>query len=189
MALTISCIFNRLVLVIIVSAVIHRPGELSVKEKDAQFTTDRRMIMYVEKDNGSYQPIETGSYMIQNYFDDFLQKKDHLQKSYAEKLRKAEISPIEYYRVLLNMGVSDLAGRVGISTRKVRKHLLPEAFASISVKLLQRYAEVFRIPLANLFQLIENREEKVIQQLSTQNPLLVTTKIGGKESERNDIPA
>lgn len=145
--------------------------------------------MYVEKDNGSYQPIETGSYMIQNYFDDFLQKKDHLQKSYAEKLSKAEISPIEYYRVLLNMGVSDLAGRVGISTRKVRKHLLPEAFASISVKLLQRYAEVFRIPLANLFQLIENPEENIIRHIPTQNPILVTTRIGGKKSERNDLPA
>lgn len=155
-----------------------------MKEKEARFNTERKLILYVEKDNGSFSPIETGSYMIENYFHDFLEKRKHLQESCSEKLKKGEINPIEYYRILINIGVSDLASRVGISPRKVRKHLITENFKKIDLDLLKRYAEVFRVPLANLFQLFENKFPQVkINQKKTPNPWLVETIIEEVKSE------
>ena len=72
-----------------------------MKEKDAQFKTERKLVLYVEKNNGAYRPIETGSYMIETHFEDFLKKRQNLKISYTERLKKGEISPIEYYRCLL----------------------------------------------------------------------------------------
>jgi len=155
-----------------------------LKEKEAQFKTERKLVMYVEKDNGSYSPIETGSYMIQNYFDDFLEKREHLKENFSEKLKKGEISPIEYYRVLINIGISDLATRVGISKRKLNKHLNPKDFSKISLNQLQRYAEVFRVPIANLFQLFSQPpDEWKIKQSNTLNPFIVTTELKESKSE------
>ena len=149
-----------------------------MKEKDARFKTDRKLVLYVEKNDGAYQPIETGSYMIETHFDDFLEKRHNLKDSYSEKLRKGEISPIEYYRVLINISIGDLASRIGLSSRKVKKHLLPEHFKSIKLDILKRYADVFRIPVANMFQLFDQDDSNPkFKQIKSENSLIVTTTI------------
>ncbi len=140
--------------------------------------------MYVEKKNGAYQPIETGSYMIETHFDDFLEKRHNLKNNYSNKLKKGEISPIEYYRVLINISIGDLASRIGLSSRKVKKHLQPENFKSIKLNILKRYADVFRVPVANLFQLLDQDESNLkFEQLKSENPFIVITTI------REDINA
>jgi transcriptional regulator with XRE-family HTH domain len=157
-----------------------------VKEKDARFKTDRKLIMYVEKKDGAYRPIETGSYMIETHFDDFIEKRKSLKENYSNKLKNGEISPIEYYRVLINISIADLATRVGLSSRKVKKHLKPGNFKSIRVDVLKRYADVFRIPVANMFQLLENSDTKrKLEQILSQNPLIVTTTIREDNSAKN----
>jgi len=155
-----------------------------LKEKDAQFKTERKLVLYVEKNNGAYRPIETGSYMIETHFEDFLKKRQNLKISYTERLKKGEISPIEYYRVLINISIGDLASRIGLSSYKVKKHLHPENFKTIKLEILKRYADVFRVPLANMFQILDQDESnhKFIQ-VKSKNPYVVTTTI------REDINA
>ena len=149
-----------------------------MKEKDAQFKTDRKLVIYVEKNDGVYRPIETGSYMIETHFDDFLEKRHKLKNSYSDKLKKGEISPIEYYRVLINISISDLASRIGLSSRKVKKHLQPENFKSIKLNILKRYAEVFRVPLANMFQILDQDDSnQKFEQIKSENPYIITTTI------------
>lgn len=157
-----------------------------MKEKDAKFNTDRKLVMYVENNNGAYQPIETGSYMIETHFDDFLEKRSHLRKNYSDKLKNGEISPIEYYRILINISIGDLASRIGISSRKVKKHLQTEHFKSIKLDILKRYADVFRIPLANMFQIFEQDELDLnYEQKKSDNPLIVTTIIKKDSNAKN----
>ena len=147
-----------------------------MKEKDAQFKTDRKLVMYVEKNNGAYSAIETGSYMIETHFDDFLEKRSNLRSTYSKKLKNEEISPIEYYRVLINISIGELAIRVRLSSRKVKKHLQPDHFKSIKLDILKRYADVFRIPVANMFQLFDQDDSaQKIEQIKSKNPLIVTT--------------
>ena len=154
------------------TVLLQNPGD-TVKEKDAKFDSERRLIMYVEKNNGAYSPIETGSYMIETHFDDFLEKRKHLETDLNKKLIGSEISPIEYYRVFLNIGIADLASRVGISSHKVKKHMTPEHFGSIKIDLIQKYADVFRVPVANLFQLFDLQDKNIsLKQEKTQNPFI-----------------
>lgn len=155
-----------------------------MKEKDAQFKTDRKLILYVEKKDGAFRPIETGSYMIETHFEDFLEKRQHLKNNYTNKLKNGEISPIEYYRILINISIGDLASRIGLSSRKVKKHLLPENFKTIKLEILKRYADVFRVPVANMFQILDQDESnQKFKQIQSENPFMVTTTI------REDINA
>ena len=155
-----------------------------MKEKDAQFDSERRLVMYVEKNNGAYSPIETGSYMIETHFDDFLEKRKHLEEKLNKQLIHSEINPLEYYRVLLNIGIADLARRVGVSNRKVKKHLSVKHFGKINLALLRKYADVFRVPVASLFQLIDIEDQNLnLKQVKTQNPFITINNNRNKDSD------
>lgn len=155
-----------------------------MKEQEARFHNDHQLVWYVEKPNGSYAPIQTGSYMVNQYFDDYLSKRKKLEQEYSKKLIDAEISSIEYYRVLVNLSETELARRVGISKRKMERHKSAAHFQNISVKLLRKYAAVFRVPLANLFQVFsEDEAGRHIIQKKTENPFIVISKVKADQSE------
>lgn len=164
--------------------------------KDKDILVDykpQQLIIYAEKSDGSFGPVQTGSYMSKNHIDDFYNIVETHNSSLLGKLRKGEISPISYFMSVEELTVAELAVRVGISKSALRKHLDPKGFQNISVSMLSRYAGVFNIPLANFFQIINtredmkwymgyleeaNREQSVqISQQKTDNPLLVETKI------------
>jgi transcriptional regulator with XRE-family HTH domain len=164
--------------------------------KDKDILVDykpQQLIIYAEKSDGSIGPVQTGSYMSKNHIDDFYSIVETHNTSLLIKLRKGEISPISYFMSVEDLTVAELAVRVGISKSTLRKHLDPKGFQNISVSMLNRYAVVFNIPLANFFQIINtredmkwymgyleeaNREQSVqISQQKTDNPLLVETKI------------
>lgn len=126
-----------------------------MKEKDIhEEYENQQLIMYVEKEDGTYGAIQTGSYLTKHFLDDFWLKKINLEKQLSEKLCKNEISPIYYYMVLCELSEAELAARVGISIFRVKRHLQVKGFLKIKVNLLQRYAHVFNIPVSNLFQVI-----------------------------------
>jgi hypothetical protein len=164
--------------------------------KDKDILVDykpQQLIIYAEKSDGSFGPVQTGSYMSKNHIDDFYNIVETRNKSLIGKLRKGEISPIGYFMSVEDLTVGELAARVGISKSTLKKHLDPKGFQAISVSMLRRYAVVFNIPLANMFQIINTREDMKwymgylevsdkdqtvkISQQQTDNPLLVETKI------------
>ena len=164
-----------------------------MKEKDILIDyKDHQVVLYAEKTDNSIGPVQTGSYIACYYIDEFLNLMGSLERSLYEKLRKGEISIIYLYMTLEELTVSELALRVKIPLRRVKKHLTVEHFPSIKIVELRRYAEVFNIPLANLFQIIvtkqdikwrmgynaESEKEKpvTISQEETDNPYVVFTK-------------
>lgn len=149
-----------------------------MKEKDARVNNEHQLVLYVEQEDGTYGPIQTGSYMVEHYFDDYLEKHKRLEADCLAKLCDGEISPIGYYMTLINISEADIGSRVNISARKVRNHKDPKHFAKIGLPLVKRYAEVFGVPVANMFQILtpKNLETKICQQ-KTQNPLVVITKV------------
>lgn len=149
-----------------------------MKEKDARVNNEHQLVLYVEQEDGTYGPIQTGSYMVEHYFDDYLEKHKRLEADCLAKLCDGEISPIGYYMTLINISEADIGRRVNISARKVRNHKDPKHFAKIGLPLVKRYAVVFGVPVANMFQILtpKNPETKICQQ-KTQNPLVVITKV------------
>jgi transcriptional regulator with XRE-family HTH domain len=153
----------------------------------------QQFIIYAEKSDGSFSPVQTGSYMTKNHIADFYEITVNLHNSLIEKLKNGEISPIYFFMTIEELTIAELAARVGISKFLVKRHIDPKGFQKISVSKLMRYANVLNIPLANLFQIIKAKEDKkwnmgyleeaensesvLISQVNTVNPLLVETKI------------
>ncbi len=150
-----------------------------MKEKDASVDyKEHQLVLYVEKKDGSYGPVRTGSYITKNFIDDFWYKRKKLEEEYRGKVRKGETSPIAYYMVLGELTPSELAARVRLSTRKVKKHMTARHFGSITLEQLRRYCEVFNVPLVNMLQAIvtDKKNLQVIEE-KTDNPFFTILKI------------
>lgn len=151
---------------------------------------EQQMILYVEKDDGNYGPMQTGSYITANYLDDFFLKKRNLEAELRTRLIAGEISPVKYHMVLEDLTLSELAARASIRKSRVKKHLEMKYFGTATAEELRRYARVFNIAVPNMLQVVlisdaegthaavvgENRPSKVrISQEVTGNPFVVVT--------------
>lgn len=150
-----------------------------MKEKEARVDyPEHQLILYVEKKDGSYGPLQTGSYITSEYLDDFWAKKRALADEYLAKIRRGEASPIAYHMILEELAPAELAARVGISTRKVLRHLEPRHFGTMSIDLLKRYCEVFDVSLGSMFQLVASTKKDLkISEEKTENPLFTILRI------------
>ena len=153
-----------------------------MKEQDAKAADGHQLVLYVERDDASYGPVQTGSYLAQEFIDDFFEKRERFRRDCLRRLEAGEISPVAYFSLILDLAEADLAARVRISRRAVRRHLTPAGFGEVDLRLASRYAEVFGVPLANLFQVIAAQDERVeVRQESTGNVMLTKTRIGVRE--------
>jgi hypothetical protein len=122
-----------------------------MKEKDGYIDCpQQQVILYVEKDDGNYGPIQTGSYITRNFLDDYELKRKHLEENLRNKIQNKEVSPIYYYMVLEDLTISELAARVNLRKAKVKKHLEYGFYNSIKTELLNQYADVFNVSVDDL---------------------------------------
>ncbi len=156
-----------------------------MKEKDLYVEFEpQKLVYYVEKDDKSYGPIISGSQLSANYLDDFWIKRRNLEKKLRKRIIANEISPVFYYMTLQEMGPKDLASRIGISYLKLKRIFNPEHFKKLKVEKLTVLADIFNIPVSNLFQTFlikdDDREKLVLEQETTENELYHITKVSVK---------
>ena len=126
-----------------------------MKEKDSIIDCpQQQVILYVEKEDGKYEPMQTGSYITKNYLDDYELKRHHLEESLKKQVLSGEVSPIYYYMVLEDLTLSELSARAGIRKSKVKKHLEGFHFNSLPQETLQRYADVFNVAVPDILKLL-----------------------------------
>lgn len=149
-----------------------------MKEHDAKIEVEaHQLLLYVEKDDGSYGSLQTGSYIVGNYFDDYLEKRGRFHASCLKRLISGQDSPVAYYQALCELTDAELARRARIWRYRVRRHRKPEHFASMTVAEAARYADVFNVPLASLFQVVVQPAEgtgRVVHERTDNGPLVVT---------------
>ncbi len=124
--------------------------------KDTEVTTgleSHKMTVFVEHEDGTYGPAESGSYMVKNFIDNFAEKQKHFHESAYKDLAAGKISPVGYHMRLREIAPADLAVRAIMPVGKVKKILDPKGFASLTIGEAARIADVLGIPLADLFQL------------------------------------
>ncbi|MCK9204654.1 MAG: hypothetical protein WC886_07265 [Saccharofermentanaceae bacterium] len=164
-----------------------------MKEKDGFIDyPDQQIILYVEKEDGQYGPIQTGSYLSANFMNDFLHKRKNLEAGLRGQLIAGKISPVRFYMVMEDLTLQELSARSGIRQSRIKKHLDPVSFGKVTADELNHYASVFNIPAANLLQvtliftndefqsnvILENKAKNIsVTQSATQNPYVVLTKI------------
>jgi hypothetical protein len=164
-----------------------------MKEKEGYVDyPEQQVILYVEKDDGNFGPMQTGSYLSANYMEDYLYKRRNLESELREELANGMISPVKYYMILEDLTISELSARAGIRKSRVKKHLDPKHFGGATVGELSRYAAVFNVVAANLLQIVmvknngsfesrlileDNAEKISVNQFPTGNPFVALTKI------------
>lgn len=156
-----------------------------MKEQDLFIDLEyHNLVYYVEMDDHSYGPIISGSHITANYLEDFIAKKKNLEASLRKQLISDEISPVQYYMILQEIGPKDLASRLGISLKNLNKICKPKYFSKLKIEKLKILAEIFNIPVANLFHtyLIKNNDQDKleIKQELTKNGIYSITKISIK---------
>jgi hypothetical protein len=118
-----------------------------VKEKDILIKSDnKQIVLYAEKEDGTYGQVQTGPYMLTNFQDDYWAKIDGIEETCRQKVLAGVISPIDYWRQIRMMTVADLASRVGLSQGAVKKHFLPDHFKKMNAEIRKRYGEIMGIP-------------------------------------------
>ncbi len=126
-----------------------------MKEKDGTIDCpEQQVILYVEKEDGKYEPIQTGSYLTKNFLDDYELKRRHLEESLKNQILSGKVSPVYYYMILEDLTISELAARAGIRKSKVKKHLEATHFNEIPQETLQLYADVFNITIQAMLDLL-----------------------------------
>jgi hypothetical protein len=125
-----------------------------MKEKDGYVDCpEQQLILYVEKEDGTYGPMQTGSFLTKNYIDDYFDKRKKLEISLKERLDKGEISPVAFFMTLEDLSVAEMASRIGVSRRRVKREMRPEFFGGIPLKKLQQYSRVFNISVSEMLAL------------------------------------
>ncbi len=107
--------------------------------------------------------------------DDYYQAKATEFKRLKDEFLNGSISPIKLFADMQNLDPKDLASRIKTSPTKVKKHLTPEGFKKATVDILQKYAMVFEVTVADFFHIIsikkginieENKiNERLIQEI------------------------
>lgn len=111
---------------------------------------EQQMILYVEKEDGKFGPMQTGSFITKNYIDDYFEKRKNLIASLRQQIQLGEISPVKFFMVLEDLTINELSARTRIPIRKIRKHLTPDHFNSLTADLLRGYADVFNVTVEQL---------------------------------------
>jgi len=147
-----------------------------IREKSEGYDGKFRLIMYEPDEQGRLSEQSRRSEMeeqIETYYE---QRRLEMERLKAQVVN-GEISPIALCMTYQQMTLPDLASRAKLSKRQVKRHLTPEGFREVTVELLQRYARIFDLAVADFFQFLlvkegtevsdEHRGERLIQLVET----------------------
>jgi hypothetical protein len=165
-----------------------------MKEKDLNIDCPyHQVVLYAEKEDGTYGPFQTGSYMAGVNISEHFKVTSNLSKLLIEQLKAGTISPIYYFMMIEGLNTDELAGRTGIAKFRIKKHLTLKGFRKMKIGSLIRYGNVFNIPVANMFQIINTIEDRnwdmgyqgevddsktgSITQKKTNNPYVIETAV------------
>lgn len=71
-----------------------------MKEKDLEVDCPwHQVVLYAEKDDGTYGPMTTGSYMAGTNISEHFRVTENLSRSLTEQLKAGTISPVYYFNV------------------------------------------------------------------------------------------
>jgi len=108
-------------------------------------------LCYAVDDDGNYVTTNSTGWNPKTIaLDNAIQEINDRIEASKQRVLKGESSPIEYYMELNKMDVPILASYVEMWSWRVKRHFKPSVFKKLSDKVLNKYAEVFEISIAEL---------------------------------------
>jgi hypothetical protein len=110
-----------------------------------------RELCYAVDENGEYTTEHTTGWdpktiALNNAIDEINARIQDAKQRVLENTT----SPIEYYMEVHKMDLSVLASYVGMWKWRVKRHFKPKVFNKLSIKTMQKYADVFEISIHEL---------------------------------------
>ncbi len=125
-----------------------------VPQDKSHLASASRELYYAVNEEGEYTTaLSTGWDVKTIALDNALQDIEERVDSARQRVLENQTSPIEYYMELHKMDLPILASYVGIWKWRVKRHFKPEVFNKLSLKMLQKYADVFQISMDELKQI------------------------------------
>lgn len=130
-----------------------RIDEVPTQTRD-QFDHQRKAVYAVDQ-NGHYQMVRSGGDEAEITVTlEAVAWFEQLAHEALQRVRKGESSPLDYFMYRQRMDIPTLSQATGIWQWRIRRHLRPNVFASMSAAMLQRYADAMNISVAELTSLI-----------------------------------
>lgn len=108
-------------------------------------------LLYATDENGNYTTtLSTGwepkTIALSNSIDEINERIADAR----QQVLNGEVSPIVYFMEINKMDLTILSSYVGFWKWRVKRHFKPSVFASLSDKVLQKYADTFEISIDEL---------------------------------------
>jgi len=142
-----------------------------IREKNESYDGSFRILKYEADDQGKLAERAIKSDLDDQIETFYTQRQLEMERLEREVLA-GKISPIALCMTYQSLTLSDLAARVKLSKRKVQKHLTPAGFADVTVAMLQRYARVFDLNVADFFEFVRLPEGIEVERAQRQDRLI-----------------
>ena len=108
-------------------------------------------VCYATDDSGKYTTqLSNGWEVKATALDTAWQNVEERIAAAKQKVLNNEASPILFFMERALMDIEILAGYTGFWQWQVKRHLKPDGFKHLSVKKMQKYAEVFNVSIHDL---------------------------------------
>lgn len=156
-----------------------------IREKTESYDGSFRILMYEADDQGKLQEKPRKSDLDDQIETFYSQRQLEMDRLKSDVL-SGRISPISLLMAYQQLTLPDLASRVKLSKRKVQKHLTPAGFRTITVEILQRYARVFDVTVADFFQFMLVKEGANVATSQKSERLYQLVDVFPEETAEND---
>lgn len=135
-------------------------------DKIDKFDKSQKAILYEKDESQNCVPVSKTLYLAgdNDLGDEYYYTRAVELERLIEELKSGKISPIKLFIDHLTMDERDMAHRMRIPYRKLKKHLTIEGFKKINIETLEKYAKIFDITLADFFQVIKMTSGKVTSE-------------------------
>ena len=131
------------------------------QDKSNLESADFRELCYAVDENGEYTTAHsTGWDPKKIALDNAIQEINARIEDAKNRVMAKKTSPIEYFMELHKMDVGILSSYVGFWQCQVKRHFKPSIFKKLSIKSLQKYAEVFGVSVEELKAMGEANSDK-----------------------------
>jgi hypothetical protein len=113
--------------------------------------------VYAVDEKGRYKKTSTSGWEVEEVvLRDVLADFRELAAEAKKRVMAGKHSPLEYFAYKRLMDLSALSQAMGLAKWRIKRHLKPNVFSRLNDKMLQRYADIFRIDIAVLKRYKEN---------------------------------
>ncbi len=121
------------------------------RTEDSSITDGLRIIRYAPGSSGRIDPVSDDVWQpVQIANRQAWKEIEQAVERSRQKVLSGQASCLHYYMTLNQMGVRLLARSIGLPAWQVRLHLFPRVFRRLPERILDRYAEFFRISRQDL---------------------------------------